>query len=447
MKNVNRPPVRSAVFPCYSSKWDIVVASVFLVITASSLISAKTMAFTCALFVGLYLATHAARGTLSLDLFRPSATTILIAGFLLLASASMLWAAEPMLALPKLAIVVSACLTLVIAARLMRSEMPPKTARLAESLWIGLLIGLCYLVVRHLTDGEMDSVLLPTFAHQLVKLGAGEITRSTAPVTLLIGPALLALEGGINKPWRTLFASTIVVTAVLAIVTSPHETSKLALAAAAVVLGLAYLRDRWAYRLLQLGWLAACLLMVPAAMFAKSQDLHNASWLQSTAQQRILIWEEFAVRTLEAPLLGHGFDMAAVIKPTIAGLSELPYVRAGKEIPKAVKPFRAIHPHNAYLQVWFEMGAIGAGLMLVAGLAILAGFAQLQTHQRPWMYATAAAAAVMLFSSYGLWQLWFVGMLAFTAIACSVAIKVSSGLPQPGDALSSDGCKAASPTC
>jgi hypothetical protein len=42
------------------------------------------------------------------------------------------------------------------------------------------------------------------------------------------------------------------------------------------------------------------------------------------------------------------------------------------------------------------------------------------------LYATAAAAAVMMFSSYGLWQIWFVGMLGFTAIACAIAIKVTS---------------------
>jgi O-antigen ligase len=341
----------------------------------------------------------------------------------------LLWAPEPIEALPTLVFISFISIALLIAVRTLAADTPSKSARLAEGLWIGLLIGVLYLLVRHLTYGESDSVLLPVFAHKLVTNGFGEATRSTAPVTMLLGPALLAIAGGINKPWRTIFAGATIVAATTAIITSPHETSKLGLVIAAAVFILAYVTDRWAYRLLKLGWVSACLLVVPLAVLAKSHDFQNASWLQRTAQQRILIWNEFARQTLEAPVLGHGFDMAAVLKPTIVGMAELPYVQTGKKVPADLKPFVAIHPHNVYLQVWFELGAIGAALMLAAGLTILARFAHLQPHQRPFMYATAAAGTVMLLSSYGLWQIWFVGMLASTAIACEIAIKVSSAPP------------------
>lgn len=423
---MNCAPLRSAVFPANSPKWDIVVASVFLIATTAGLISAKTMAFSGAIFIALLTITYAVRGNLSIALFKQSSATLPVTGFLLLTAASIFWVPDPMAVLPSIMSVTCLGFSVLLAIRMLAAGTPSDAARLAESLWIGLLIGLVYLLLRNATQGAADRLFLPNIASTVLTIGAGEITRSTAPASLLIGPALLALAAGINAPWRGIFSAMIVIAAILAVAVSPHETSKLALVAGAVVFAIAYVSDRWAYRLLQVGWVSICLLIVPLAIFAKSQDLQNAKWLQRTAQQRILIWNEFAQKTLDAPLLGHGFDVAAVTKPIIPGFAELPYLQSGKKVPAKLVPYLAIHPHNVYLQVWFEFGAVGAALMLAAGLATLAGLARLSPHQRPSLYATAGAAAVMIFSSYGLWQIWFVGMLAFSAIACAIAIKVSS---------------------
>ena len=424
--NMRLPQPRSAVFPRSGPSWDIVVASVFMVVVTASLISAKTMAYMGVIFIALLMATLAARGKLSLALLRPSGTTLPIAAFLAYATIAISWTELPSDAAIKLATITMIGLTALVAVRALSLEPPASAARLAESLWIGFGVGLLYLFLRNVTNGDADTAILPTAVHAFIKFDTGEVTRSIAPVTLLLGPALLAISAGFIKPWRTIFAAAIVMATVLAVATSPHETSKLALVMWFVVFGLAYISDRVSHKLVLAGWAAACLLVIPASIFAQSQDLQNATWLQRTAQYRILIWNEFARLTLDAPILGHGFDMAATSKPKIPGMAELPYLQDGRKIPSKLKPYRAIHPHNAYLQIWYELGAVGTGLFLAAGLSIMTSLSKLQPHQRPYMYATAAATTVMLFASYGLWQVWFIGLLGFAALSSMIAIRLSA---------------------
>ena len=89
-EKMNCAPLRSAVFPANSPKWDIVVASVFLIATTAGLISAKTMAFSGAIFIALLTITYAVRGNLSIALFKQSSATLPVTGFLLLTAASFL---------------------------------------------------------------------------------------------------------------------------------------------------------------------------------------------------------------------------------------------------------------------------------------------------------------------------------------------------------------------
>lgn len=420
------PPLRSPVFPDSGPKWDIVVASIFMVVTTASLVSAKSMAFTVVIFVSILIGTQIARGKFSGALIRQSPTTMPIAALMGLCAISLIWADDQAEALHKLAIISLIAASVLVTVRSIASGTPADSARLGESLWIGLLVGLIYVFIRNLTNGAADSAVLPTIAHKLVRFSLGEVVRSIAPITLLLGPALLAIAAGFLNPWRLIFSLAVTLASVFAVVSSPHETSKLALVAWITVFALSYLSRTATYRILLVAWASACLLVVPISIFAHAQNLQNAPWLQRSAQDRILIWHRFAVLTLDAPLLGHGFDMAATTKPTVDGVVELPKLENGGNGPDTPEPFRAIHPHNAYLQVWYELGALGVGLFLTSGLSILLGLSRLQTQQQPFLFATAAATMIMLFSSYGLLQVWFIGLLGFVTIACAIAIRLST---------------------
>lgn len=50
------------------------------------------------------------------------------------------------------------------------------------------------------------------------------------------------------------------------------------------------------------------------------------------------------------------------------------------------------HTHNMYLQIWYELGAIGSMLFVAAGLAVLR-LDRLPVAAQPAMFVTFAAAA------------------------------------------------------
>lgn len=428
------PPLRAPIFPENGPRWDTVVASVFLIATTASLVSAKTLAFTGAIFVAVLGITQVWRGDLSRDILQLSRTSVLMAAFLGYAALTLLWTPNFTSSLTKLLAVTAYGLAALFGVRTIASQSPPRSARLGESLAVGLAIGSVYLVARNVTRGHSDDAMLPHIASQFVKFDLDEMTRSIAPVTLLLGPTLLAVAAGFRKPWNTMLSVVLFIASTLAIVTSPHETSKIALAVWILIFGLAYLSQNATFRILQIAWLAACLLVVPLSIFCKSRDFQDAPWLQQTAQYRILIWNKFAELVLQRPVAGYGFDATAASMPEVPGLTELRFVQKGLPVPDGLKPFRAVHPHNAYLQVWYELGAIGIGLFIALGLSMLNSLSRLRPHKRPYLYASAAATMVMLYSSYGLWQLWLIGMLCFVAIAASIAIKLSTARSSPDTA-------------
>lgn len=136
-----------------------------------------------------------------------------------------------------------------------------------------------------------------------------------------------------------------------------------------------------------------------------------ASW-----DARLDIWEYAAQKILQKPFLGWGFDASR---------------HFGKSIP--------LHPHNMSIQVGLELGYIG--LFLLAAVWVLlvlrigrgapevpsAGFAELrelskaeaslQTDPRPYALATLSAVFVIAQLSFGIWQEWWLALMALvTAI-------------------------------
>jgi O-antigen ligase len=164
---------------------------------------------------------------------------------------------------------------------------------------------------------------------------------------------------------------------------------------------------RFARYALTCAWIAACLGVVPAVRLARQFDLQNADWLQLSAQLRITLWNEIALLVPRAPLLGVGADMTYVVRPD---MHEIPAAA-----PSIFMGLPITHPHNVYLQVWYELGLVGAVLLTVLGIMVLREIARLGTAQRPYALALFAAVAVQIGFSYSIWQIWFMCLFGFAA--------------------------------
>jgi O-antigen ligase len=125
---------------------------------------------------------------------------------------------------------------------------------------------------------------------------------------------------------------------------------------------------------------AAPWLVAGAARFASMQGELPHSWAD-----RIDIWKAAATQALSRPFLGWGMDSA----------------RMQDGVP--------LHPHFLGIQIWMEMGAVGAGL---AALAVAAAARAVSVRFDRLQAACAAGllGAYMVFAhiSFGAWQEWWI---------------------------------------
>lgn len=396
------------------------------------MVSPRTIAFTMPVLVLGLIASRVMR-----EGMRPGAIAAiarqgaagLVFGAYALASAA--WAAEPM---ASLATSTGACVWLLIAligAALISTEPRHNQFHMAEGLWIGLIAGLLYLLVEILS-GQIIKIFLYNALHvpkswlrppesftwaggKVVAISPFDLTRSIAPIALVVWSALLCLRVTAPRSNAALWGWLIYALALGVIMLSEHETSKVAILAASIV----YILSRWnsavAAWLLRIGWVTACLAVIPVALALHRGNLHNAPWLQRTAQHRVVIWNNAAEHALKAPIAGVGAGM-------MYGLNKEGAMRAPTQEPL---PANAPHAHNVFLQTWFELGAIGAALLALLGLGVIEGIRHVASPSQPYGHATLAAAMCLMAASYGMWQAWFLAMFAMAAICYRLAVGVN----------------------
>lgn len=145
------------------------------------------------------------------------------------------------------------------------------------------------------------------------------------------------------------------------------------------------------------GALAAWMLTAPflTPLILANQRLVDA--LPESWAQRAGIWNYVCARILEQPWIGRGLDASRAVTDRIE-------VR-GVDL-RAIP----LHPHSASLQIWYETGAVGAGLAalaLVAGGWALAGAFDRNRPGAAAAAATLAALGVIANVSFGAWQEWW----------------------------------------
>jgi exopolysaccharide production protein ExoQ len=264
--------------------------------------------------------------------------------------------------------------------------------RLAACFGAGLALALVLAVVQFETDGMLSR---PFLRRPFVDPALNQVENA---LVVMLPPlaAMLVLTGR-----RVLAAlATAAVVAVVGLLVGDAGHLALALAAAGAVL--VYAARRPAARVLaavSVAAIAAAPLVLPRlAEVAAIREY--ATTLKSSAWHRLEIWRFAGSRIAEHPVAGWGLDSSRAIpggdRPIPGGL---PW--------QLMLP---LHPHNAALQLWLELGVPGAVLF-----ALFAARLWLAVGAAPWprLYAAAAggslaAAFTIALGAYGVWEEWWI---------------------------------------
>ena len=248
------------------------------------------------------------------------------------------------------------------------------------------------------------------------------------PTTLMFGlkPAAslmaLLLPMGFALPWPWFARAALLVLGAGVLISLPGETARLATIAGlgAAVLGL--VAPRFGPRLVGVG-VALVMLLMPFLVGLVPQ-IPSAS-LPHSAVHRLVIWDFAAQRIAEKPLTGWGLEASRAMpggraQPDAATLDRLnitlPAHREFLALPHVeVMP---LHPHNGALQLWLELGGMGA--LIGAALMLALGYAASRSAAPAVGAGMLASAAVTGMLSFGLWQAWWVASLLLAMVALAL---------------------------
>jgi O-antigen ligase len=237
------------------------------------------------------------------------------------------------------------------------------------------------------------------------------LNRGMTALALLLWPAAAALW-----PRSRAKAMALLAAGGLTLLAGPQMAAKLAFVAA---LGLAalvwFLGRRLRAALVALAVAVSLGTPLAVGLLPDAAEL-QAKKVTSSISHRTQIWSFAAERIAERPLLGWGFDASRDIP-------------GGERLaPGTVANVMPLHPHNGVLQVWLELGAVGAALL---GALIAAAFWRAASLAAP--PARAAACATIMSAvaigcvSYGIWQTQWLAVLGLIAAFLVAAVRA------PGD--------------
>jgi hypothetical protein len=251
---------------------------------------------------------------------------------------------------------------------------------------------------------------------RVTAIGPYMLNRNMAALCLVIWPSLLMLRTLCGTQMARHVGFALLTVAGVAILWSDHATSVIAITLGGLTLVGMSLAVRAMRTLIAVAWTAAALLAVPIASLAFDHQLQLAEWLQQTARNRIILWGYTASEIRKAPLLGVGVastrELDEARAPTAARLEGYGYaLRTGR------------HSHSIFMQTWYELGAIGAVLLLVIGLLGLRVLWRLPQVDQPIAFAGFVAAATIGASSWGMWQTWFMAAYGIWAVLLALALE------------------------
>lgn len=360
----------------------------------------------------------------------PVTAALVLAGIYLLINAS--WSLSPPSAFGAVALIfVSVAVLHIVLNALPELDSPPLRAMAVGTL-VGLTVGGVLLCLEIFSEQALRRLLMrlvpalqPNPLH--VEMDGGQLTRlmphlpnvSISVLTLLFWPAVLMASrlGLVRRHKRGVLIASAV--AAITVFASEHAASMVAFAGAGLTFAVFQVRPRVAKQLMVLGWAVATLLVVPIASLLYSADTHRATWLPESAKHRIVIWRHTSEQVPNAPFLGAGASTARTLYRARSPDTPL---APGTKFQLAT----GLHSHNAYLQIWYETGALGALILFGLGLLVLRAIGRFPAELQPYLASTFVACGLIAASAFSIWAPWFMSSLAMACVFAALGAALTT---------------------
>lgn len=283
----------------------------------------------------------------------------------------------------------------------------------------GLIITAAVIASSGILSAWLGATLLN--GHELDSLN-----RTGSSVAMLVWPVALVVA----QFYGRYAAAAVIAVSTLTLFALSPATPLVAFVISICGFSIAWISQRWGKRFLLLAFTGS-VVMIPlldilnpividalvASIYSPNSEVH-----------RLLVWEFAAGRIFEHPIIGWGLDASRVIP---GGHEQIPmFVINGSQQTGQAMP---LHPHNALVQIWLELGIIG--VILVGGIfsLLVASIPESdKNHAGPAiMIATAACGFAIAQLGFGIWQGWWMATLGLMVMII-VAIAPRAGDSETG---------------
>lgn len=303
---------------------------------------------------------------------------------------------------------------------------------------IGFVVGSLILLFEVLTDYALIRFFLNAMPfirparNSMIIVQNGLVTDiarpfgnwSVAGLNMMLWPVILMTH--VMWPGRRgwVVIAAIVLLLLAATFSSEHQTSMLTIFASAVVFAISWRLKRLVSAAMIAGLAMASLASVPLAQLAHDKlELQRYGWLSQSLQGRIIVWATTAERVHEHPIVGIGAHNTAELRALTPKVDKAPGA--------VMAPTLSMHAHNNYLQIWLELGAVGALIVFAIGYFTISRIADLPERTAPYGYATASVGLLQSLATWNFWHSWYQAAFLL-AFATFVLARRVAGLGQDG---------------
>lgn len=393
----------------------VVYALGFLFLPVAVLGTAQVWVLAVACVLGI-LAIRAVRGRFSL---KPNKVLVVLMMLLIgWATASTLWSITPDRAVRssiRIALVFGSLIVLMDAASKLDHN---QRRKFGYWLVYGTVMGLVLSGIFVLSSGVVAVWLSESrlTGHELASLN-----RTSTVIALLVWPVALVVAQVYN---RYAAAAVIFLSALLLFALAP-STPLVAFAVGLLSFVIAWISHGLGKRVLLLAFAGSVIIiplldvLVPPLIEILTSNL---PWPNSQVH-RLVVWQFAAERIFEHPIVGWGLDASRAIP---GRNEELFLFRIdGNSVTGQAMP---LHPHNALVQIWLELGLVG--IMLVGSIfaLIIASIPESSSNRAgpATLIATMACAFTIAQLGFGIWQGWWMATLGLI-----VMISIVTGMNAP----------------